>query len=75
MGFLASGGSRTMICPHCQTKGTVRTRVVEMKRGISGSKAMGGLVTGGISLLLTGLARKERVTRARCKHCRAVWHY
>jgi hypothetical protein len=42
--------SRNMICSHCQTKGTVRTKEVKIKKGISGGKVMGGLLTGGVSL-------------------------
>jgi hypothetical protein len=34
--------SRNMICSHCQTKGTVRTKEVKIKKGISGGKVMGG---------------------------------
>jgi hypothetical protein len=33
--------SPQMVCPHCQTRGSVRTRRVKVKQGISGSKATG----------------------------------
>lgn len=74
-----SGSSRAsnskMICPHCQTKGSVKTRKVKRKKGISGGKATGALLTGGLSLLATGLSKKEKVTEARCTACGAIWHY
>ncbi len=67
--------AREMICPHCQSKGTVTTKIVQLKRGVSGAKATGALLTGGISLLATGLSRKQEATEASCSHCGAVWHY
>jgi hypothetical protein len=62
-----------LICPHCGTKGNVRTRSVTRKKSISGGKVMGALFTGGISLLATGLSRKERETEASCGNCRSTW--
>jgi hypothetical protein len=68
-------GNAAMVCPHCQSKGSVTTRSVKLKKGISGGKAAGALMTGGVSLLATGLSRKEKVTEARCGSCKAVWHF
>jgi len=62
-----------VICPHCQTKGKVHTKSVEQKKGISGGKAVGALLTGGISMLAVGLSRKERVTQAHCTNCNSTW--
>lgn len=67
--------SAQMVCPHCQTRGTVRTKQVKAKRGISGGKATAAVLTGGVSMLGTGLSRKERVTEARCGECGAVWTF
>lgn len=64
-----------MICPHCQTKGNVMTKSIKQKRGISGSKVMGGLFTGGISLLATGLSGKESKTQAYCASCDSTWTF
>jgi hypothetical protein len=64
-----------LICPHCQTRGRVRTRSVQEKKGISGGKATGALLTGGTSVLITGLSRKERLTRAQCENCQSVWTF
>lgn len=69
----SSAGTGAMICPHCQTRGSVRTTHVRRKAGISGGKATAALLTGGVSLLATGLSRKEAVTQAHCAHCGARW--
>ena len=64
-----------MVCPHCQTKGKVLSKPISKKAGISGGKATGALLTGGISLLATGLSRKENFTEAYCKKCKSTWHF
>jgi len=64
-----------MICPHCRSKGVVRTKDVERKKGISGGKAAAALLTGGVTLLATGLSRKEAETRAHCTACKCTWHF
>jgi integrase len=53
--------SAAMICPHCQTKGTVWTKPVAQKAGVSGGKAT---LTGGLSVLVTGLPRVENKTQS-----------
>jgi hypothetical protein len=68
-------GNVHIVCPHCQTKGQVSTRQVKQKVGVSGAKATGALLTGGLSLLATGLSRKQQVTEARCSKCGSVWHF
>lgn len=62
-----------LICPHCQTKGTVRTKSVKKKAGISGGKATAALMTGGLSMFATGLSRKETLTEAHCETCNSTW--
>jgi hypothetical protein len=70
------GGVRpAMICPHCQTQGKVRTKPFTKKAGISGGKATAALVTGGLSVLATGLSRKEHQTQAHCGNCQATWTF
>jgi hypothetical protein len=64
-----------MVCPHCNTKGQIRTKGVVNKKGVSGGKATAALLTGGVSLLATGLSRKEAATQARCGTCRNQWSY
>lgn len=64
-----------MVCPHCQSRGTVRTKNVTQKKGVSGGKATAAVLTGGVSLLATGLSRKEQNTEAHCSRCGATWHF
>jgi hypothetical protein len=64
-----------MICPHCKVKGKVHTWTVKHKKGISGGKAAGAILTGGLSILATGLSRKESATRAHCDNCSATWEF
>jgi len=62
-----------MVCPHCQTKGSVSTVQFKAKGGVSGGKATGALLTGGLSLFATGLSRKVMVTQASCGTCQMTW--
>src|SRR5579872_1207451 len=64
-----------IVCPHCQAKGSVTTRHVKLKRGISGGKATGAILTAGLSILAVGLSRKEAATKATCSNCGSVWHF
>jgi DNA-directed RNA polymerase subunit RPC12/RpoP len=62
-----------VVCPHCQTKGMVKTKLVKSKKGISGGKATAAVLTGGASVLATGLSRKEKETQAHCENCNNTW--
>lgn len=64
-----------LLCPHCNTVGQVRTKFATHKKGISGAKATGALLTGGLSILATGLSRKEGATEAHCINCNSTWHF
>ena len=64
-----------MMCPHCNTKGNVRTKPITQKKGVSGGKATAALLTGGISMLATGLSRKEKNTKAYCRLCKNEWFF
>ena len=64
-----------LVCPHCQNKGKVLIKFVTQKKGISGAKATGAILTGGASLLATGLSRKEDATQAHCTFCNSTWHF
>jgi hypothetical protein len=68
-----NSGDAKIVCPHCGVTGQVKTRRVKVKSGISGGKATGALLTGGLSLLGTGLSRKVDVTQATCGNCRVTW--
>ena len=63
------------ICPHCQQKGLVRIKNVKRKKGISGAKVMGALVTSGVSLVVTGLSKKDGMTQAHCDNCNCTWDF
>lgn len=62
-----------MVCPHCQTTGLIRTINITHKAGVSGAKATASILTGGLSLLVVGLSRKEEATQAHCDSCNNTW--
>ena len=62
-----------LVCPHCQVKEKVRTKLETRKGGVSGGKAAGAFLTGGLSLLVTGLLSKNKVTQAHCDNCGSTW--
>jgi hypothetical protein len=69
----AAPGAHQIVCPHCQVRGHVTTRQVRAKKGVSGGKATGAVLTGGVSLLATGLSRKENQTEMHCGNCNMTW--
>ena len=73
--FLHGVPNPKLLCPHCGQQGSVHTKSIKQKAGISGGKAVGALMTGGLSILATGLSRKQAVTEAWCKNCQSVWHF
>ena len=64
-----------LLCPHCQTRGQVRTRRVRRKKGVSGGKVVAAILTLGLSLLFVGLSRKEKLTQAHCDNCGSTWDF
>ncbi len=62
-----------LVCPHCQVKRKVKTQHVKVKAGVSGGKATAALLTGGVSLVATGLARKDELAQATCGNCQMTW--
>ncbi|HPT73063.1 MAG TPA: hypothetical protein PLE74_12375 [Candidatus Cloacimonadota bacterium] len=64
-----------MICPHCQSKGTIRIKPIKKRTGISGGKATAAVLTGGVSVLATGLSHKEDLTQAHCGKCKNTWTF
>lgn len=62
-----------VVCPHCQTKGKVYRDVTTEKSGIDGTKAAGGILTGGASLWFTGLSEKFQAAKLTCKNCGSEW--
>ena len=64
-----------LVCRQCQARGHVRTMRVERKRGISGTKAAVAWLTAGLSILATGLSRKDQATQAHCDECDSTWDF
>jgi hypothetical protein len=62
-----------VVCQHCQTPSSVRRKRLKVKRGVSGGKAAAALLTGGATILVTGLSRKQRVSRMTCDNCGMRW--
>lgn len=73
--YLHGNVNAAMVCPHCSARGSIRTKEVINKRGVSGGKATAAVLTGGISLLATGLSRKEQGTEAWCGSCKNTWTF
>lgn len=65
--------SPNVVCPHCGTSGSVRMKREKAKKGVSGGKATAAVLTGGTSLLATGLSRKGWITKAYCQNCATHW--
>jgi hypothetical protein len=53
----------------------VWTKQTKVKKGVSGGKATGAILTGGLSLFATGLSRKEAITKAHCTNCAMWWDF
>lgn len=64
---------RQIVCRFCGVAGRVRVSDVRRKKGLSGGKATAGLLTGGASLLLVGLSRKEATRELECGNCGQRW--
>lgn len=62
-----------IMCPHCGERGGVTGVQVKRKKGVSGGKATGALLTGGVSMLATGLSRKEGAMAMSCRNCGMKW--
>jgi len=67
------GTHKRLNCPHCQGVGTVTIARVTKKKGVSTSKATAAILTGGISLIGTGLAKKGEVSQLTCSACGISW--
>jgi hypothetical protein len=79
LGELVASGRRPkrndkIVCAHCHKSGCITTSIVERKVGVSGGKATAAILTGGVSLLATGLARKELATQIKCSNCQSVYY-
>lgn len=62
-----------VVCPHCKNRECVRTKRVKRDKGVSGGKAGLAVLTGGWSVIGTGLSNKEEATKALCQTCGVEW--
>lgn len=63
-----------IVCQHCQIRGQVTARQVKRAKRISGTRLVGGMLTGGGSLLATGVTKKHPwVTEMHCRNCGMRW--
>lgn len=73
-GWAAKGAygpvNRALRCPHCGKTGAVHAKKGKQKKGVSGGKATAAVLTMGVSMLGTGLSRKEQVWETFCGNCR-----
>lgn len=56
-----------LICQHCQTRGTVRTKQVKVTSTSEGT--VGGILKAGIKTDTTSIA-----TQHHCGHCKTTWN-
>ena len=68
-------GQRKIVCPQCQERGFVTTASVTEKTGIHGGKATAAILTGGVSMLATGLSNELGRTQATCSNCGSTWRF
>lgn len=64
-----------IVCSHCHKRGCVITKRLRAKKGVSGGKAVAGLMTCGLSMFAVGLSCKEWVTQAKCRNCESEWQF
>lgn len=64
-----------IVCSLCNKRGYVRTDPATVKQGIDGTKATFALLTGGLTLLATGLSQRNSATRATCSNCGSTWTF
>jgi hypothetical protein len=62
-----------LLCPHCQIRGKISRKEIKKKKGISASKLIAAPLTGGNSLFVVGLSRKDTYTQLTCGSCKMVW--
>lgn len=62
-----------IVCPYCHEQGHVTMRQEKVKQGFSPGKVVAMICTAGLSLLVTGLAKKVWVTQLTCGNCSMKW--
>jgi hypothetical protein len=60
-------------CKYCNGTESVRYKRFTRKAGFSAGKATAAVLTGGYSLLATGLSKQEGVGKFYCENCKMSW--
>ena len=69
-----AAGDAHLICPHCQTKGTVTTALIESEGGLAG-RNIDGIYFPVATMLETGQPASTILTQAHCGTCQSVWKF
>ena len=62
-----------IVCVHCQSAGHIQVKQAKVKDGVSGGKLTAALLTGGITMLATGLSQTKNRTTMFCGKCSMEW--
>lgn len=62
-----------LVCPHCQTKGKIKTQRVKRAKRKTATRMLFGAATFGGSLAATGVSKKATVTACHCRNCGMQW--
>lgn len=63
-----------LVCPHCLVTGKVLAGRETRKIGLDSNKMTAALLTGGVSLAVTGASRDEVRAKMQCLNCTTVWY-
>lgn len=68
------GDPAQIVCPHCQTRGSVAARDTKRSTRLGVRKTGAAILTLGASAPLTGgISKKQMVTEMSCKNCGMRW--
>lgn len=62
-----------IVCQFCQQVGSVTARRVKRRKRTSATRVVGGVMTMGGSLGVTGVSKKGTVTELHCSNCGMTW--
>ena len=62
-----------LVCPHCHQRGRITVELLTRGKGISGGKAAGAVMTGGLSVGATGLSKNVPTRHLTCGNCKMEW--
>ncbi len=64
-----------MVCPHCQTIGTVRTKAIAQNDELNAREAIIAVASEGLSLFLPKSPQQEKTTQSHCDKCGNTWTF